>query len=66
MSLITTKEAADRLGVSVRRVQALITSGTLPAQKFGRDYLIDESDLQLVENRKPGRPPKVPRSDDVQ
>jgi excisionase family DNA binding protein len=59
MNLITTKEAADRLGVTVQRVHALISVGRLPAEKFGRDYMIDESDLKLVEDRKPGRPPKA-------
>lgn len=59
MKLLTTSEAAERLEVSRRRVLALIDAGRLPAQKFGRDYMIDESDLKLVEDRKPGRPRKV-------
>lgn len=58
MHLLTTKETADKLGVSIRRVQAMITDGVLPATKLGRDYVIKESDLKLVEDRKPGRPPK--------
>jgi excisionase family DNA binding protein len=58
MNLLTTKEAAEKLGVSVRRVQAMITDGSLPASKLGRDYVIKETDLKLIENRKPGRPPK--------
>lgn len=57
MNLITTNEAATRLGVSARRVQAMIKAGRLPAQKVGRDWLIKEKDLKLVEDRKPGRPP---------
>lgn len=59
MKLLTTQEAAERLGVSVRRVTELITSGRLPAERFGRAYMIDDSDLKFVEDRKPGRPPKV-------
>ncbi len=58
MKLLTTKETAEKLGVSVRRVQAMITSGNLPATKLGRDYVVKESDLLLVEDRKPGRPSK--------
>ncbi len=58
MELLTTKEAAEKLGVSVRRVQAMITDGSLPASKLGRDYIINASDLTLVQDRKPGRPPK--------
>jgi excisionase family DNA binding protein len=58
MKLLSTREVADRLGVSVLRIQQLIWAGRLPAQKIGRDYIINEPDLKLVENRKPGRPPK--------
>jgi excisionase family DNA binding protein len=58
MKLITTKEAAARLGVSVLRVQQLIWEGRLPAEKMGRDYVIKEDDLKLVADRKPGRPRK--------
>ena len=58
MRLISTPEAAERLGVTVARVQHLIWAGRLPAQKVGRDYVIQEDDLKLVENRKIGRPPQ--------
>ena len=58
MALLTTKDVAEKLGVSVRRVQAMITDGNLPATKLGRDYVIKESDLKFVKDRKPGRPPK--------
>jgi excisionase family DNA binding protein len=58
MKMLTTKEVAERLGVSVRRVHALIQDGRLPAQKYGRDYLIEEKDLKLVTERKVGRPRK--------
>lgn len=57
--LLSTPEAAERLGVTVARVQHLIWAGRLPAQKVGRDYVIREEDLKLVEDRKPGRPPKA-------
>lgn len=56
MNLLTTKEAAERLGVTPVRVCAMITAGRLPAERFGRAYMIKESDLKLVANRKPGRP----------
>jgi excisionase family DNA binding protein len=58
MKLLTTKEAAARLGISVMRVQQLIWDGRLPAEKIGRDYVIKEDDLKLVADRKPGRPRK--------
>ncbi len=59
MDLLTTKEAAERLGVTVTRVQQMITAGRLPAEKMGRDYFIKIDDLVSIEDRKPGRPPKV-------
>ena len=56
--ILTTKQAAERLGVSVRRVQALILSGDLAAMRLGREYAIEESALSGVKvYRKPGRPP---------
>lgn len=57
--LISSKEAAEKLGVSLRRVQALITSGRLPAQKIGNSYVVNEKDLELVKERTPGRPSKT-------
>jgi hypothetical protein len=39
-------------------VQALITSGRLPAQKIGNSYVVDEMDLELVRERTAGRPKK--------
>jgi excisionase family DNA binding protein len=59
MSLVGTKEASERLGISQQRVQALIKSGQLPAEKVGRDWLIKADDLALVSERKPGRPRKT-------
>lgn len=59
MPLISTREAAARLGISVGRIHQLIWDKRLPAQKIGRDYLIEESDLKLVEVRKSGRPRKA-------
>ena len=56
---LTTQEAAERLGISAIRVRQLIGAGRLPAEKFGRDYMIKEEDLELVADRKPGRPPKA-------
>lgn len=59
MALITTAQAAGQLGVSVRRVQALIKARRLPAERIGRDWLINEFHLADVAERKPGRPPKA-------
>jgi excisionase family DNA binding protein len=56
MATISSKDAAARLNLSVRRVQELIKNERLPAKMIGGVYLIDEKDLALVKHRKPGRP----------
>jgi len=56
MKLLTTEEAAERLGVTSVRVRAMILAGRLPAEKFGHVHMIREEDLALVADRKPGRP----------
>lgn len=58
MKVLTTKEVAERLGVTDTRVRAMIVAGRLPAQNFGRAYMVQEADLVLVANRKPGNPGK--------
>lgn len=66
MNLLTTNEVAARLGVTIKRVQAMIRDGRLPAEKMGRDYFIKEDDLKLVAHRKPGRPLKAKVETDLQ
>ena len=55
---VTVKEAAAILGVSPRRVHALIEDGRIPVERFGNVFAINESDLALVSDRKAGRPKK--------
>ncbi len=55
-ALLTTAQAAKRLGVNASRVRQFILEGRLPAMKLGRDNLIREADLKLVKDRKAGRP----------
>jgi excisionase family DNA binding protein len=57
---ITAADAAVSLGVTKRRVIALIEAGKLKAEKIGNLYLIKPSDLDKVRDRKPGRPKKTP------
>ena len=59
MKIITTTEAAKRLGVTPTRVRALIEAKRLKAFKYGREWLIDPKDLEAVKNRKVGRPRKL-------
>jgi excisionase family DNA binding protein len=60
MALLTTAEAAAKLGISRSRVLAMIRDRRLKAEKVGRDWIIQEADLSAspVANRKPGRPRK--------
>jgi len=53
---LTTSEAAKKLGVSPGRVRQLVVDGRLPVVKIGRDNLIRLADLELVKDRKTGRP----------
>ena len=55
-----TDEAAAELGVSKTVVWRQIKRGTLPAEKFGRDYRIRREDFERFRSlrRERGRPPK--------
>lgn len=57
--MITTAEAASRLGLTVRAVQKMIENGRLSAQKVGRDYLIAPAALESIPKQAAGRPPKA-------
>ena len=58
MKLLTTKQAAEKLGVSERRVRALIAEGKLAAHQLGREYAIEEKALANVKTYgRAGRPP---------
>lgn len=56
--MIGTKQAAEMLGISPRRVRALITAGRLPSMVVAGTHLLRVEDLRLVESRKTGRPKK--------
>ena len=61
--LLTTREAAEILKISDARIRQLIYAGRIPSQKIGQMNLIQRSDLELVKDRKPGRPPKESKKD---
>jgi excisionase family DNA binding protein len=58
--MIGTSEAAVRLGVSSRRVAAMIKQGILRAEKIGNTWIIDEAEVGRLGSvqRPPGRPTK--------
>lgn len=55
--LLSTKEAAELLKITPRRVLVLIKEGRLPAIKVANVWTVYEEDLKLVAIRKHGRPP---------
>jgi excisionase family DNA binding protein len=59
VELLTVKEAAKELGVTVGRIHHFIREGRLPAEKLGSQYVIKKGDLPKVEIKPTGRPPKV-------
>jgi excisionase family DNA binding protein len=61
--LLTTGEAAKKLGVSAGRVRQLVVDGRLPVVRLGRDNLIRTADLALVKDRQTGRPRKPSTSE---
>ncbi len=56
--LLSVKDAAEALELSEQRIKQLIYEERLKAEKVGNQWIILESDLQLVENRQTGRPSK--------
>lgn len=57
MARMSVAEAAERLDVGPQRVHQRIRDGSLPAERIGGRWVIDERDLRRVaDSRKPGRP----------
>jgi len=58
-NLLSVREVADKRGVTVWRIHQLIKAGTLPAEKYGNQYLIKTKDADaLTVHGKAGRPKK--------
>jgi excisionase family DNA binding protein len=58
--LLSTSEAAERLGLTVRAIQKMIEAGRLQAKRVGRDYIIQASSLSDIKRKsRAGRPPKT-------
>jgi excisionase family DNA binding protein len=58
MSLLTTRQVAQRLGLGARQIQRYIQSKRLKAARVGDMYFIAERDLAAFQIRRPGRPRK--------
>jgi excisionase family DNA binding protein len=61
---LSTNEVAEILGITRQRVLQLIEQGKLKAEKFASVYMIKESALKDVVERKPGRPRKEEKSNE--
>ena len=46
--LFTTKETAEKLGISTGRIRQMVLAGQLHAEKFGRELMISEADIKAV------------------
>ncbi|HYE72614.1 MAG TPA: excisionase family DNA-binding protein [Blastocatellia bacterium] len=57
---ITTKEAAEELGVTIGRVRQLVLDGTIKAERFGRALVISKAEIEKAKKRPDnrGRPAK--------
>ncbi len=57
MGAVSVAQAAERLGVSVPRIHQRIADGSLPAERIGSQWVVDERSLLHVQERsKAGRP----------
>ena len=60
MKKLSTNELANAVGLTRIRINQMIQSGEIEAEKLGRDYFVDEKYIQIIENRpeRRGRKPK--------
>ncbi|THJ68488.1 helix-turn-helix domain-containing protein [Arthrobacter echini] len=54
--VLSVNETSARLGITSVRVRQLISAGTLPAVKVGRQYILQEADVERFSPRRRGRP----------
>lgn len=56
----TTNEIAEKVGLTRQRITQLIHDGLILAEKRGRDWLIDENQIPVIQNL-PDKRGKYPR-----
>lgn len=54
--LLNTQGVADLMGVTRQMVLKMIKSGKLPAEKFGREWMLQRRDVECLPARQRGRP----------
>ena len=52
---LTTKEFSERVGLTIQRIQQLIKHNIIEAEKVGRDYLIADKYVAVINNRPENR-----------
>lgn len=52
---LTTKEFSDKVGLTIQRVQQLIKNNIIEAEKTGRDYLISDKYVAIINSRPENR-----------
>ena len=52
MNLLTTREVAEQIGRSLKTVRKLILSGQLRGVKQGREYFVDQDEVDLYVQRR--------------
>jgi excisionase family DNA binding protein len=57
---ITTREAAEIVGVSIKQISYLLINGRIKGKKFGRFWMVDKRSAKeyAALERKPGPKPK--------
>lgn len=58
-NLLSVRDAAERMNLSVQRIKQLIYDERLFAQKIGNQWIITEAALNSVKQRPAGRPLSV-------
>lgn len=54
--MLSATQAAERLGISRMRMNQLIRSGRIEAERIGNQWAIREEDLETYTPNPPGRP----------
>jgi len=63
MSLLTTSEAAARLGIDPSQVRRMAVAELLLGQKYGRAWLFDADEIDRLPKRTKGKPGRKTGSD---
>ena len=60
MAWLTTKQAAEKLGVTEMRVRQYLQAGDIKGQKFGQVWMVSAAAVASFKRPEMGRPPKCP------